>query len=186
MCLGTIMFGHNRVWAQSCLGTNVSGHKYVWAQMCLGTNVSGHKHVWAQTCLGTNMCGHKRVWAQTCVSTAQSCGPSCKGPIMYGHKRGGTIEHWWLCIQDVLLNTDIYINMHSRMNVACCGWPSMKLFHEIIFPEDLLLWGLGSLVMLYGNNFQFFLQWCEITMRTRFFIISLKNERIWKKNLNKS
>ena len=78
-CLGTNMYGHKRVWAQTtciwaqtCMGTNVYGHKQhvyghkrVWAQTCMGTNVSGHKHVWAQTCMGTNVSGHKRVWAQT-------------------------------------------------------------------------------------------------------------------------
>ena len=63
------------VWAQSCLGTNVCGHKRVWAQTCVGTNVCGHKRVWAQTCVGTNVCGHGRV-----------------GPIMHGHKRGGTMN----------------------------------------------------------------------------------------------
>ena len=47
MCLGTIMSGHSRVWAQSCLGTIVTGHNRVWAQSCLGTVV------WAQSCLGT-------------------------------------------------------------------------------------------------------------------------------------
>ena len=76
-CLDTIVCGHNRVWAQSCLGTVVSGHSRVWAQSCLGTIVSGHSRVWAQSCLGT-------------VGWAQSCGPSRVGPIMYGHKRGGT------------------------------------------------------------------------------------------------
>ena len=96
MCLGTnvsgyhiIMSGHKRVWAQTCVGTNVCGHKRVWAQTCVGTNVSGHKHVWARTCVGTNVSGHKRVWAQTCVGT-NVCGHSRVGPIMYGHKRGGT------------------------------------------------------------------------------------------------
>ena len=52
----------------------------VWAQSCLGTNVSGHKRVWAQTCVGTNVCGHKR------------CGHGRVGPIMHGHKRGGTMN----------------------------------------------------------------------------------------------
>ena len=74
MCLGTIVSGHNRIWAQSCLGTIVSGHNRVWAQSCLGTIVSGHNRVWAQSCLGTIISGHSRV-----------------GPIMYGHKRGGTL-----------------------------------------------------------------------------------------------
>ena len=60
------------------------GHKSVWAQTCVGTHVSGHKRVWTQTCLGTNMCVHKRVWAQP-------YGPSRVGPIMYEHKRGGTV-----------------------------------------------------------------------------------------------
>ena len=55
-----IVSGHNN----SCWGTNVPGHKRVWAQI---------KCVWAQTCVGTNVCGHSRL-----------------GPIMYGHKRGGT------------------------------------------------------------------------------------------------
>ena len=67
-----------------CLGTNVSGHNRVWAQSCLGTIVSGRNRVWAQSRLGTIVSGHNRVWAQ-------SCGPSRVGPIMYGHKRGGTI-----------------------------------------------------------------------------------------------
>ena len=49
MCLGTIVPGHNRVWAQSYLGTIVSWHNRVWAQSCLGTVV------WAQSCMGTNM-----------------------------------------------------------------------------------------------------------------------------------
>ena len=61
MCLGTIVSGHNRVWAQSCLGTIVSGRSRVWAQSCLGTVVSGHNRVWAQSsglnhdCMGTNV-----------------------------------------------------------------------------------------------------------------------------------
>ena len=46
-CLGTIVSGHNRVWAQSYLGTIVSGHNRVWAQSCLGTIV------WAEVCMGT-------------------------------------------------------------------------------------------------------------------------------------
>ena len=70
MCLGTNVYGHNRVWAQSCVGTIVSGHKRVWAQTCLGTIVSGHNRVWAQSCLGTivwaQSCGLKYVWAQSC------------------------------------------------------------------------------------------------------------------------
>ena len=45
--------------------------------------MSGHNRVWAESCLGTVVSGHSRVWAQ-------SCGPSHVGPIMYGHKRGGT------------------------------------------------------------------------------------------------
>ena len=65
MCLGTIVSGHNRVWAQSCLGTIVSGHNRVWGQSCLGTIVSGHNRVWAQSCLGTIVSGHNHVWAQT-------------------------------------------------------------------------------------------------------------------------
>ena len=83
MCLGTIVSGHNRVWAQSCLGTIVSGHNRVRAQSCLGTIVSGHNRVWAQSCLGTFESGHNRVWAQSCkaqclgtVVCAQSCGPN--------------------------------------------------------------------------------------------------------------
>ena len=101
MCLGTNMSRHNHVWAQACLGTNVSGNKCVWAQTCLGTNVCGYKCVWAQTCVGTNVCRHKRVWAQTSESTnvsghkrvwAQSWGDSRVGPIMYRHKRGGTLR----------------------------------------------------------------------------------------------
>ena len=56
-----IVSDHNN----SCWGTNVPGHKL---------NVSGHSRVWAQSCLGTVVSGHNRV-----------------GPIMYGHKRGGTI-----------------------------------------------------------------------------------------------
>ena len=52
---------------------------------CWGTNISA----WAQTCLGTILSGHNRVWAQ-------SCGPSRVGPIMYGHKRGGTIVSYFL------------------------------------------------------------------------------------------
>ena len=55
----------------SCL----SGHNHVWAQIIC---------VWAQMCLGTIVSGHNRVGAQ-------SCGPSRVGPIMYGHKRGGTL-----------------------------------------------------------------------------------------------
>ena len=51
-----------------------------------GTNVPGHRRVWAQSCLGTIVSGHSRVWAQ-------SCGPSRVGPIMYGHKRGGTTRN---------------------------------------------------------------------------------------------
>ena len=85
-CLTTIMSGHNSVWAQSWLGTIVSGHNRVWAQSCLGTIVSGHNRVWAQSCLGTIVSGHNRVYAQ-------SCGPSRVGPIMYGHKRGGTASN---------------------------------------------------------------------------------------------
>ena len=63
----------------------VSGHTSCW-----GTYVPEHKHVWAQTCLVTIVCGHKRVWAQTCMGTKGS-GPNRVGPIMYGHKRGGTV-----------------------------------------------------------------------------------------------
>ena len=58
-----------------CLGTNVSGHNRVWAQSYLGTIVSGHNRVLAQSCLGTIVSGHSRV-----------------GPIMYGHKHGGTLR----------------------------------------------------------------------------------------------
>ena len=74
MC--TIMSGHKRVWAQTCLGTIMyghnrvgtimSGHKCVWAQTCVGTNVSGHTRVWAQTFVGTNVWGHKCLRAQSC------------------------------------------------------------------------------------------------------------------------
>ena len=49
MCLGTIISGHNRVWAQICLGTNVSGHKRVLAQSC------GPNYVWAQTWWNHNL-----------------------------------------------------------------------------------------------------------------------------------
>ena len=83
-----IVSGHN-----SCWGTNVSRDNHVWAQTCLGTVLYGlnrvdtimsrHKLVWAQMCLGTNVTRHKRVWAQ-------SCGSSRVGPIMHGHKHGGT------------------------------------------------------------------------------------------------
>ena len=74
MCVGTIMSGHKRVWAQTYLGktyvgTNVSGHTRVWVQTCLGTNVSEHKRVWTLTCVGTSVSGHKRVWAQTGLGT---------------------------------------------------------------------------------------------------------------------
>ena len=80
--------------------SNVSGHKRVWAQTSLGTVghglnrvvtiMSGPKWVWAQSCLCTNVSGHKRVWAQ-------SCAHSGVGPIMYGHKCGGTAAGvpWW-------------------------------------------------------------------------------------------
>ena len=81
MCLGINVSGHNRVWAQSCLGTIVSGHNRV-----------GHNRVWAQSCLGTIVSGHNRVWAQSCLGTVVS-GHSRVGPIMYGHKRGGTPEN---------------------------------------------------------------------------------------------
>ena len=96
MCLGTDVSGHNHVWAQikcvwaqSSMGTIVSGHNCVWAQSCLGTIMSGHNRVWAQSCLGTIVPGHNRVWAQSCLGTIVS-GHSRVGPIMYGHKRGGT------------------------------------------------------------------------------------------------
>ena len=56
---------------------------------CWGTNVPGHRRVWAQSCLGTIMSGHNHVWAQ-------SCGPSRVGPIMYGHKRGGTDVNFYI------------------------------------------------------------------------------------------
>ena len=63
MCLGTIVCGHNRAWAQSCVGTIVSGHKRVWTQSCLGTIVCGHNRVgsivWAQSC------GLNHVWAHS-------------------------------------------------------------------------------------------------------------------------
>ena len=77
-CRGTNMSGHRRVWAQTCLGTVMYGlnrvgtvmydcvhhvmYGHVWAQM------SGHKHVWAQSCMGTNMYG-LIVWVQLCMGT---------------------------------------------------------------------------------------------------------------------
>ena len=49
MCLGTVMYGLNRV------GTIMSGYKHVWAKTCLGTVMSyGHSQ------MGTIMYGHKR------------------------------------------------------------------------------------------------------------------------------
>ena len=63
MCLGTNVSGHNHVWAQTCLGTVMYGLNRV------GTIMSGHKCVWAQSCLGIIAPRHKRVWAQTCVGT---------------------------------------------------------------------------------------------------------------------
>ena len=38
-------------------------------------------------CWGTTVPGHRRVWAQIKCVWAQSC----LGPIVYGHKRGGTM-----------------------------------------------------------------------------------------------
>ena len=85
-CVGTIVCGHKRVWAQTCVGTIVCGHKRVWAQMCVGTNVCGHKRVWAQSCVGTIVSGHKRVWAQSCLGTIVWA-QLCMGPIV--------VEPWW-------------------------------------------------------------------------------------------
>ena len=79
-CWGTNVPGHRRVWAQI---------KCVWAQSSLGTIVSGHNLIWAQSCLGTIVSGHNLIWAQSCLGTIVS-GPNRVGPIMYGHKRGGT------------------------------------------------------------------------------------------------
>ena len=97
--------GHRRVWAQSCLGTNVSGQNRVWAKSCLGKIVSGHNRVWAQSYLGTIVSGHNRLWAQSCLA-----GHSRVGPIMYGHKRSGTIiwmSLWkiYSCIKPIYLIT---------------------------------------------------------------------------------
>ena len=80
-----IVSDHNnnfRVGTRLCLGTDVSGHNHVWAQI---------KCVWAQSCLDTIVSGHNRVWAQSCLGTIVS-GHSRVGPIMYGHKRGGTLQ----------------------------------------------------------------------------------------------
>ena len=60
--MGTIVYRHNRVWAQSCMGTIVCGYNHVWAHECVGTNVYRHKRVWAQSC--ADIC----VWAQSCGS----------------------------------------------------------------------------------------------------------------------
>ena len=49
MCLGTVMYVHDHVWAQTCLGTNVSGHKCDVARTCVLTNVARHSRV------GTNV-----------------------------------------------------------------------------------------------------------------------------------
>ena len=35
MCLGTNVFEHKRVWAQTCVGTNVSGPKPFGTQKCM-------------------------------------------------------------------------------------------------------------------------------------------------------
>ena len=98
MCVGTNVSGHNHVWAQSCLGTIVSGHKRVWAQSCLGTIVSGHKRVWAQTCVGTNVSGHSRV-----------------GPIMYGHKRGGTHRNKFHSIKQAIHYLHAFIKIKNNI-----------------------------------------------------------------------
>ena len=50
---------------------------------CWGTKVPGHK---------LNVSGHSRVWAQSCL------GHSRVGPVMYGHKRGGTLHHTVLAV----------------------------------------------------------------------------------------
>ena len=82
----------------------MSGHNRVWAQSCLGTIVSGHNRVWAQSCLDTIVYGHSRVWAQW-------CGPSRVGPIMYGHKRGGTDY-----------STTITVFIFLRVSCSCESW----------------------------------------------------------------
>ena len=125
-CQGTIMSGHNHVWAQSCLCTIMSGHNRVWAQMCLGTSMCRNKRVWAQTCQGTNMCGHKHVWAQTCVGT-NMCGHSRVGPIMYGHKRGGTVPEFSSKLQKHSFNSCPSICSPHGRSLPCpfhlsCWW----------------------------------------------------------------
>ena len=112
ICLDTNLSGHKRVWSQTCVGTNLSGHNrvrsqsclhyLVWAQSCLGTNVSGDKRDLKQMCLGTNVREHKRAWHKRVW--AQSCGHSRVGPIMYGHKRGGTVGQHCLLPEHTLLS----------------------------------------------------------------------------------
>ena len=58
--------------------------------------MSRHSHVWAQSCQGTNVCEHKRVLAKTCLGTDVCMnshgGHSRVGSIMFGGKRGGTVD----------------------------------------------------------------------------------------------
>ena len=77
-CRGTNMSGHKRVWAQTCLGTVMYGLNRVGTVMYDCVHHVMYGHVWAQICLGTIMYGYKHVWANRV------------GSIMYGHKRGGT------------------------------------------------------------------------------------------------
>ena len=51
MPLGTNVSGHKHVWVQTCLGTVMYGLNRV------DTIMSGHKRVWAQSCMGNKRGG---------------------------------------------------------------------------------------------------------------------------------
>ena len=64
MCLGTIMCGQNRVWAQTCVGTIVSGHNRV------GSSMYGHNRVVSAFDNGLDYCSkmcNKKYLKHMCV-----------------------------------------------------------------------------------------------------------------------
>ena len=89
--------------------------------MCLGTIVYGHNRVWAQLCLGTIVSGHSRLWAQ-------SCGPSRVGPIMYGHKRGGTLNY----IAAMKINFITFQNIINFITVMLPKYVGKLLTNELL------------------------------------------------------